>query len=96
MRYEPIDPMSKEDAERAAASAHPFETPDELRATVLELWREAMDLAATTLTVFPETRLAGMDIAVTTSGPVVIELNNYPGLDGVGVSNLQLGKLLQD
>jgi 3-methyladenine DNA glycosylase AlkD len=25
----------------AAASAHPFETPDELRATVLELWREA-------------------------------------------------------
>ncbi|HYH76798.1 MAG TPA: DNA alkylation repair protein, partial [Arthrobacter sp.] len=25
----------------AAASAHPFETPDDLRATVLELWRQA-------------------------------------------------------
>jgi hypothetical protein len=62
----------------------------------LDLWREALELAATTLTVFPETRLAGMDIAVTTRGPVVIELNNYPGLDGVGVSNLQLARLLQD
>ena len=62
----------------------------------LALWREALDLAATTLTVFPEMRLAGMDIAVTPTGPVVIELNNYPGLDGVGVSNLQLARLLSD
>jgi hypothetical protein len=62
----------------------------------LEFWRDAMDLAATTLTVFPKTRLAGLDIAVATSGPSVIELNNYPGLDGVGVSNLQLAKLLKD
>ncbi len=62
----------------------------------LEFWREAMALAATALTVFPQTRLAGLDIAVATTGPAVIELNNYPGLDGVGVSNLQLAKLLKD
>lgn len=62
----------------------------------LEFWREAMELAATALTVFPSTRLAGLDIAVTTTGPVVIELNNYPGLDGVGVANLRLAKLLED
>jgi hypothetical protein len=60
----------------------------------LDYWRESMELAATTLTAFPETRLAGLDIAVTTTGPVVIELNDYPGLDGVGVSNLQLARLL--
>jgi hypothetical protein len=60
----------------------------------LALCHEALDLAAKTLTVFPETRLAGLDIAVATTGPLVIELNNYPGLDGVGVSNLQLAKLL--
>jgi len=60
----------------------------------LEFWPEAMNLAAATLTAFPKTRLAGLDIAVTPSGPVVIELNNYPGLDGVGISNLQLARLL--
>jgi hypothetical protein len=62
----------------------------------LEFWREAVELAATTLTVFPKMRLAGMDIAVTTTGPVIIELNNYPGLDGVGVSNLRLARLQLD
>jgi hypothetical protein len=62
----------------------------------LDFWHEAMELAATTLTVFPKTRLAGLDIAVSTTGPSVIELNNYPGLDGVGVSNLQLARLLTD
>jgi hypothetical protein len=62
----------------------------------LEHWRDAMEVAATTLTVFPRTRLAGMDIAITTNGPCVIELNNYPGLDGVGVSNLQLARILGD
>jgi hypothetical protein len=71
-------------------SGHPIE------GIRLELWHDAMELAATALTVFPETRLAGMDIAVTATGPVVIELNNYPGLDGVGVSNLQLGRMLHD
>ena len=44
----------------------------------LEFWSEAMELAATTLTAFPETRLAGMDIAVTMKGPVVIELKQLP------------------
>jgi hypothetical protein len=62
----------------------------------LAFWREAMELAAMALTVFPKTRLAGLDIAVAPTGPVVIELNNYPGLDGVGVSNLQLARLLKD
>jgi len=60
----------------------------------LERWREALELAAATLTVFPETRLAGLDIAMTTTGPVVIELNNYPGLNGVGITNMRLARLL--
>jgi hypothetical protein len=62
----------------------------------LEYWKEALEVAATALTVFPKTRLAGMDIAVSMTGPVVIELNNYPGLDGVGVSNLRLAEVLNE
>jgi len=62
----------------------------------LECWDAAMRVAADTLTVFPKTRLAGMDVAVSTTGPMVIELNNYPGLDGVGVSNLKLAEIIGD
>jgi hypothetical protein len=87
---------------RAAADGHPTHRihrthPDsghQIAGVRLAFCQEALDLAAAALTVFPETRLAGLDIAVAATGPMVIELNNYPGLDGVGVSNLQLAKLL--
>ena len=72
---------------------HP-DSGQQIAGVPLALCAEALELAASALTVFPETRLAGLDIAVATTGPLVIELNNYPGLDGVGVSNLQLAKLL--
>lgn len=52
-----------------------------------------LDLAKQCLAVFPNTRLVGMDIAITPNGPLVIELNNQPDpihAVNVGIPTLDL------
>lgn len=41
----------------------------------IPFWREATDIAGEALAAFPQMRLAGLDIAITPTGPSVIELN---------------------
>jgi len=51
---------------------------EKITGVALPFWEEALGLAQKALTVFPNTRFAGVDIAITPSGPVVIELNVEP------------------
>lgn len=41
-------------------------------------WAEALALGARALSVFPEMRFAGLDVAITPTGPAMIELNVFP------------------
>jgi hypothetical protein len=63
---------------------------------VIPYWRESVALVERTLDAFPMMRFAGFDIAVTPSGPAVIEVNNFPGTDGVACTNLQLGRIFEE
>jgi hypothetical protein len=48
------------------------------------LWQESRQLAATVLELFPGLRFAGVDVAVSTAGPVILELNPSP--DRIGAA----------
>lgn len=61
----------------------------------LPFWQESLKLVMDALTVFPGMRFAGVDIAVTPRGPVIIETNNYPGLDGVASTNVRIADAMR-
>jgi len=44
----------------------------------LPFWHESLELAQRTVAVFPNIMFAGLDIAITAGGPVVIEMNVEP------------------
>jgi hypothetical protein len=44
----------------------------------LPYWNECLALARRTLSVFPHSRFAGLDMAISETGPVIIELNLEP------------------
>ena len=50
----------------------------ELVGRVVPYWQESLALGAKALSVFPEMRFAGVDVAITPNGPVMIELNVFP------------------
>ena len=50
----------------------------ELVGRTIPFWSEALALGAKALSVFPEMRFAGLDVAITPTGPVMIELNVFP------------------
>ena len=74
---------------------HP-DTGRPIEGRVLPYWAESKALAERTLDAFPMMRFAGFDVAVTPTGPAVIEINNFPGTDGVACTNLQLGKVIRE
>jgi Sugar-transfer associated ATP-grasp len=57
-------------------------------------WSQAIELAKSTLRLFPNVRFAGFDIAVCPRGPVVIELNVLPDLQGAAEMDLPLRDVL--
>ncbi|MEZ5523857.1 MAG: sugar-transfer associated ATP-grasp domain-containing protein [Pseudomonadales bacterium] len=65
--------------------------PNVLKGFTIPFWDETLVLAKQCLAVFPETRLAGMDIAITVSGPCIVELNNQP--DPVHAANVDIPTL---
>ena len=58
-------------------SHHP-DTGTELAGRQLPFWHEALELGSKALSVFPEMRFAGLDVAITPTGPAMIELNVFP------------------
>ena len=56
---------------------HP-DTGATLLGTTVPCWQEALELARATARILPHVPLIGWDIAVTGSGPVLVEANNTP------------------
>lgn len=46
------------------------------------MWADVEQLAVRTVRIFPKMSFAGLDVAVTTTGPVIVEINNQPDLVG--------------
>ena len=66
-----------------------------IRGQTIPYWQEAMALGASTLLLFPNVHFAGFDIAVGLNGPVVIELNVLPDLQGAAEMGLPLREVLR-
>jgi len=62
-----------------------------LEGSYLPLWDAVKNLVPKTMAVFPETIFAGMDIAVTEEGPIIIEINCRP--DRTGAYDIDLPTL---
>jgi hypothetical protein len=80
---------------RQVYPVHP-DTGRQIEGVQLPFWHEALRLTEAALNAFPKMRFAGFDIAVTPGGPVIIEINNYPGLDGVASTNIRLADMIQE
>lgn len=65
--------------------------PDVLTGFTIPFWKESLELAKQCLAIFPETRLAGMDVAITADGPCIVELNNQP--DPIHAANVDIPTL---
>lgn len=61
----------------------------------LPFWAESLALAEAALDAFPKMRFAGLDVAVTPDGPSIIEINNYPGIEGLSSVNIRLATVLR-
>ena len=60
-----------------AITRHP-DTGVALLGCQLPFWQESLDLGGKALAIFPYMRFAGLDVAITPTGPSVIELNVFP------------------
>ncbi len=58
------------------------------------LWAEVEQLARRVVRIFPRMSFAGLDIAVTTAGPIIVEINNQPDLIGAIVVDKPICDLL--
>lgn len=72
---------------------HP-DTHARIEGAVIPMWSEAKALAEQALNIFPEIHFAGLDIAVTPSGPVVVELNVSPDKEGAAFMGLPAARYL--
>ena len=63
--------------ERNSYDAHP-DTGAILKGFEIPFWPECIELANRAVAAFPQMNFCGIDIAVTPSGPIVIELNSDP------------------
>lgn len=65
--YDPLTPIAR----------HP-DTGVVLKGRQIPFWEEVLKLGPTALSLFPEMRFAGLDVAIAPTGPVIIELNVAP------------------
>jgi len=79
---------------RCTFATHP-DSGRPIAGVALPYWQESLQLVKDALTVFPGMRFAGVDVAVTPRGPVIIETNNYPGLDGVASTNVRIAEAMK-
>jgi Sugar-transfer associated ATP-grasp len=82
-------------AARQVYPAHP-DSGRPIEGVRLPYWEESLRLTEAAMNAFPHLRFAGFDIAVAPTGPVIIEINNYPGLDGVASTNLRLAEVFRE
>lgn len=68
------------DKNRKTYTVHP-QTGVEIEGFQIPLWEEAKALCLEAAKLVPQMRYVGWDVAVTPSGPVLVEGNNLPGYD---------------
>lgn len=73
--------ISKQSPYREMLVAHP-DHGVRLAGVVVEQWSDILAFCKHTLASLPQTQFAGLDIAVTDSGPLLIEANVVPDADG--------------
>lgn len=61
----------------------------------LPYWPDVQKLAKQALSVFPGLRFAGLDVAIGSSGPVILELNVSPDREGAAFTDCPSAKLLR-
>jgi hypothetical protein len=79
-----------------ARTSHPTH-PDHgatIEGVRLPYWEELQALAIRALTVFPNLYIAGLDVAITESGPAVLELNVIPDREGAAYTDRTTRSLL--
>lgn len=64
-----------------------------LAGEAIEHWQSIMKFCCEVLRILPETRFAGLDIAMTESGPLLIETNVEPDKDGAAHANIPAIKI---
>lgn len=74
--------VTEKDPMMRATSQHP-DHGSQVEGVSIPFWNEAMELGIKTLTVLPKTRFAGFDVAITPEGPVMVEVNIQPDVDGL-------------
>jgi len=79
----------------ATFDSHP-DSGIQLSGVQLPFWSECIEIGKSCLRVFPHTNFVGLDMAFSTAGPLVVELNQEP--DKVSARNFRqpLGDLLND
>ena len=77
-------PGTERSADKKLYDRHP-DTDAGIKGLVIPYWEQTKKLACKTLNTFPFINFAGVDVAITKTGPVVIEMNIPPDPNG-GVS----------
>lgn len=65
----------------------------QIEGTIIPFWTDAMELGKKTLSVLPETRFIGLDIAITENGPIIVEVNVQPASDGLSFTQIQTARV---
>ncbi|MFC7050431.1 sugar-transfer associated ATP-grasp domain-containing protein [Emcibacter nanhaiensis] len=66
-------------------SHHP-DSKEQVVGYKVPFWEEAKELGANALSHMPKTRFLGLDIAITEEGPVMIEMNIEPSMNGLSTA----------
>ncbi len=64
-----------------------------IEGVVVPFWQDAVTLGKKTLSVLPQTRFVGLDIAITPEGPLMVEVNVQPDSDGLSFVGIQTANL---
>ncbi len=72
---------------RAEFATHP-DTGAKIAGTQLPFWEEALAVGERALRTFPGIRFAGIDVAFSDSGPVILELNVEPDRTGAAITGV--------
>lgn len=67
----------------------------QLAGQILPNWQEIISCSCETLRKLPYTRFAGLDVALTDDGPLIIEVNVTPDKDGAAYGYIKSNALLK-
>lgn len=84
--------ITKHSPHRDEFSTHP-DHGAQLTGEVIDQWTDICRFACDVLSRLPHTRFAGLDIALTPNGPVLVETNPEPDKDGAAHANIHSVRL---